>query len=132
MPRRGLLCVADSVCDERLLVDLDCDELDLAKERRADFVLVTGDRVVSCVELKGGTLRGAVDQLQASAEYADTHLLYDEHNLLFLPILVHRQEFGPVRVREWARRHVIFRDERFAIRRIRCGESLAAAFGPPT
>lgn len=113
--------------EEWLLLSLDCADLGLLTERRADFVLVTDGRMVSCVELKSGTLKGAADQLQASADYIDERLLSDEVNLRFLPVLVHRSEFSPVRVREWARRRITFRNKRFAISRIRCGESLYRA-----
>ena len=80
------------------------------------------------MELKSGTLRHAVEQLQASAEYVETRLVNGETNLMFFPVLVHRQEFGPVRVRHWAKQQISFRDVQFAIRRVTCGESLSKAF----
>ncbi len=121
----GCSASLDDLEADWLLLDLDCDALDLVAVTHADFILVTSGRTIACIELKGGTLKGAKRQLQASADYASQHVASNEQILSFHPILVHEEEFSPARVREWARRKITFRGERFAIERIPCGGRLA-------
>lgn len=117
----------DDVNDDRLLIDLDCDELALSSVTHADFILVTGEGWLACIELKGGRLKRAVEQLQSSAQFAETQLLKTDEKVIFRPVLVHRGEFGTGRVRRWAGRRIEFRNASYVIERIRCEESLADA-----
>lgn len=120
----------------RVVIDLDCEELQFAPRRkRCDYLFVGEDEDndwVVTMELKSGRFKAAdaARQLQGGADVADSWLPWNS-SFRFVPVLAHgrtvpREEQKALRRRS---NRVGLRGQVKQIELIRCGTSLTAVIG---
>lgn len=118
----------------RVVIDLDCGELQFAPRRkRCDYLFVGEDEDndwVVTLELKSGRFKAAdaARQLQGGADLADSWLPWNS-SFRFVPVLAHGRTV-PKEEQKALRRHsnrVRLRGKMKQIELIRCGTSLATA-----
>ena len=117
----------------RVVVDLDCRELEFApRQRRCDYLFVgedeDGARVVA-MELKSGRFKAAdaARQLQGGADLVDSWLPW-KSSFRFVPVLAHGRTV-PREEQKALRRssnRVVLRGQVKQIELIRCGTALTA------
>ena len=104
-------------------------------ETRCDFLFVgpvsdSGQEWMASIEMKSGGIRVSevTRQLQAGADIAN-RLAPQGQRIPFQPIVVsgriHKDDRKDLRINS---NKIVFRGKRAVIRRIRCGDNLAAAF----
>lgn len=125
--------------ESRVLVDLDCDDLDIAwgdSDKRCDYLFVGEEKVtayVAPIELKGGGFKTSevIGQLQGGANAADKWLPPGDA-FQFVPILVHGKGIHPEDLRKLRRAKIKLRKHEPAPVLIRCKSKgtgmLASAF----
>lgn len=122
---------------QRVLVDLDCDDLDIdPKMRRCDFVLACDDNriaQIAPIELKHGDVEPAdvAEQLAGGAQIADRWLPRDGSlRVRFRPVVVYGGKFNRHQRRKpTAKEKVRFRGRLYEVKPIRCGKLLRDALG---
>lgn len=119
------------VPSNRVLIDLDCDEIGALDGQRCDFLLVCDDDVatyVAPIELKSGRFSGrnVVQQLQGGSDIAH-HRLGPGDSFRFVPVLAYRRGVRRQELDRLRENDVTMRDQRRRVLAIRCGTPLAPA-----
>lgn len=122
----------DGLPAQRVLVDLDCDDLDIPPEmQRCDFILACDDNLLAPVELKKGDVERTqvARQLNGGSQIADQWLPRDDSlRVRFRPVVVYRGKFNRAQRRKTkAAERVMFRGQPYEIKPIRSGSPLAKA-----
>lgn len=116
----------------RVIVDLDCDQLGIRDDRkRCDYVFFgegEGTSWVAPIELKSGAFRGsdAAEQLQGGADAAD-RWLPQRCSFQFVPVLAHGKRVPKQGLKALRAHKIRLRDHRRQAVLIRCGETLRKA-----
>ena len=133
--KKGCSLSLKGVGKNRVIIDVDCKELDLPKDgSRCDFVYV-GCRGkqdwLAVIELKGGAVeaRDVWKQAQACASYAERVLLERDEKVQFQPVVayagkVHGSQVSALRKKLF---QVKFRGDSYGIKLLRCGKQLTDA-----
>ena len=128
--KEGVSAGLDKSLNERVLVDLDCKELNTNPAmRRCDFILAYGEAEVAAIELKGGDVELAqvARQLEGGGRIADQRLLPgDSAGLRFRPVVVYGGKFNRRKGKK-PTATVKFRGKRYVIKAIRDGSPLSKA-----
>ena len=131
--KEGCAVSLKGIAKTRVVVDLDCDALDLAPEgKRCDYLVVGKESDaawVAAVELKGGAFKAGpvVEQLQGGAD-ASNQWLPAGSGFQFVPVLahgrgVHREDQKTLRSRK-----IKLRGQERQTVLIRCGGGLKGVF----
>ena len=125
------------IAKTRVVVDLDCDALDLAPEgKRCDY-LVVGEESdaawVAAVEHKGGAFKAGpvVEQLQGGADAAGQWLPAGS-GFQFVPVLAHGKGVHKRDQRTLRSRRIRLRGQEKQTVLIRCGQELRKALPQAT
>lgn len=118
----------------RLLVDMDCNALNIpSQQKRCDYLFVGEEGNTTCVapiELKSGglTATGVLDQLEGGTGLADKWLPQGIR-FQFVPVLAHEKSIHREERRKLRKRKLRLRgDQKIAVL-IRCGDPLTKALG---
>lgn len=115
-----------------ILIDLDCDDLQISKsDRRCDFLFASDSifarKLVVLLELKRGraTISKIAAQLQGGANFTND-FIPKNHEVAFRPVAVyggklHRSERDNLKKPQ---HRILFRGSKYEIRLIRCGSPL--------
>ena len=130
--KEGVSAGLDKSLNERVLVDLDCKELNTNPAmRRCDFILAYGEVEVAAIELKSGDVELAqvARQLEGGGRIADQRLLpTNSSGLRFRPVVVYRGRFNRPKGRKPTKREKVkFRGTYYEIKAIRSGSQLSKA-----
>ena len=130
--KEGCSVSMEGISATRVVVDLDCNALDLAPaSRRCDYLIVSEEANaawVAAVEHKsGGVDAGQVtEQLQGGADAADKWLLAGSV-FQFVPVLAHRKGVHRNDQKTLRSRKIKLRDQEKQTVLIRCGQELKEA-----
>ena len=128
--KEGVSADLDESLKERVLVDLDCKELNTNPAmRRCDFILAYGEAEVAAIELKRGDVELAqvARQLEGGGRIADQRLLPSNlSGLRFRPVVVYGRKFNRRKGKK-PTATVKFRGKRYEIKAIRDGSPLSKA-----
>ena len=128
--KEGVSADLDESLKERVLVDLDCKELNINPAmRRCDFILAYGEAEVAAIELKSGDVELAqvARQLEGGGHIADQRLLpINSSGLRFRPVVVYGGKFNRRKGKK-PTATVRFRGKRYEIKAIRDGSPLSKA-----
>ena len=135
--KQGVSASLSGLPDQRVLVDLDCHDLDIdPKMRRCDFILACDDNQIAQIapiELKRGDVEPAdvAEQLAGGAQIADRWLPQEGSlRVRFRPVVVYGGKFNRHQRRKpTAKEKVRFRGRLYEIKRIRRGSPLRDALG---
>lgn len=135
--KQGVSASLSGLPDQRVLVDLDCRDLDIdPKMRRCDFVLACDDNriaQIAPIELKRGDVEPAdvAEQLAGGAQIAERWLPQEGSlRVRFRPVVVYGGRFNRHQRRKpTAKEKVRFRGRLYEIKRIRRGSPLRDALG---
>ena len=132
--KQGVSASLKGLPAQRVLVDLDCDDLNIdPKMRRCDFVLACDDNLLAPIELKKGDVEPTqvAAQLNGGSRIADQRLLRgDSLRVRFRPVVVYGGRFNRHQRRKpTAKEKVRFRGRLYEIKRIRKGSPLRDALG---
>lgn len=135
--KQGVSASLSGLPDQRVLVDLDCHDLDIdPKMRRCDFVLACDDdqiAQIAPIELKRGDVEPAdvAEQLAGGAQIAERWLPREGSlRVRFRPVVVYGGKFNRHQRRKpTAKEKVRFRGQLYVIKPIRRGKSLRDAMG---
>ena len=135
--KEGCAVSLKGIAKTRVVVDLDCDALDLPPEgKRCDY-LIAGEESdaawVAAVELKGGAFKAGpvVEQLQGGADAADQWLPAGS-GFQFVPVLAHRKGVHKKDQKTLRSRKIRLRGQERQAVLIRCGQELGMALPQPT
>ena len=127
--KKGVSAGLGGLPRERVLVDLDCDELSTDPAiRRCDFILASGDEQIAPIELKSGDVELAevAEQLRGGAQIAEQRLLLNASlRVRFRPVVVYGGKFN--RRKGKKKETVEFRGTHYEIKAIRDGSPLSKA-----
>ena len=118
----------------RVVINLDCAELQLGGGPRCDYVAAfdySHATRIATIELKSGSFRATdvVRQLQGGARFAESSLpAVDAKH--FVPVLARGKRVHAAQMRELRRQHIEYRGTLHQIVLIRCGGKMVDAFGP--
>ena len=133
--KEGCAVSLKGIEETRVVVDLDCDALDLAPEgKRCDY-LVVGEESdaawVAVVEHKGGAFKAGlvVEQLQGGADAAD-QWLPARSGFQFVPVLAHGKGVHKKDQRTLRSRKIKLRGQEKQTVLIGCGGGLKRVFKP--
>lgn len=131
---RGAGCFLSlkGISDQRILIDMDCEELDVPPDRkRCDYVFVGAEVWIVPIELKRGSVDAArvKEQLQTGASFAQEKLATKGAKIRFRPLAayggkVHRSQTEALKKPQT---RVRFGNKTYEIKLIRCGDTLAGA-----
>ena len=131
---RGAGCFLSlkGIGDQRVLIDMDCGELNVPPDRkRCDYVFVGAENWIVPIELKSGNVdAGQVkEQLQTGADFAHGRLVTNDTRVRFRPVAayggkIHRSQTEALKKPQT---RVRFGNETYEIKLIRCGAALAGA-----
>ena len=135
--KQGVSASLKGLPAQRVLVDLDCHNLDIdPKMRRCDFVLACDDdqiAQIAPIELKRGDveLADVAAQLAGGAQIADRWLPQEGSlRVRFRPVVVYGGKFNRHQRRKpTAQEKVRFRGQLYEIKPIRSGKSLRDVLG---
>ena len=135
--KQGASASLSGLPDQRVLVDLDCHDLDIdPKMRRCDFVLACDDNQIAQIapiELKRGDVEpaDAAEQLAGGVQIAERWLPREGSlRVRFRPVVVYGGKFNRHQRRKpTAQEKVRFRGQLYEIKPIRSGKSLRDALG---
>lgn len=135
--KQGVSASLSGLPDQRVLVDLDCHDLDIdPKMRRCDFVLACDDNQIAQIapiELKHGDVEPAdvAAQLAGGAQIAERWLPQEgSSRVRFRPVVVYGGKFNrPQRRKPTAKEKVRFRGRHYEVKPIRKGSPLLKALG---
>ena len=130
--KQGVSASLKGLPAQRVLVDLDCHDLDIdPKMRRCDFVLACDGDQIAPIELKRGDVEPAdvAAQLAGGAQIADRWLPREgSSRLRFRPVVVYGGKFNRHQRRKpTAKEKVRFRGRHYEIKPIRSGSPLLRA-----
>ena len=130
----GVSARLDGLPTQRVLVDLDCDDLDIPPDmQRCDFILACDDDLLAPIELKKGDVEPTqvARQLAGGARIAERWLPREGSLCVrFRPVVVYGGKFNRHQRRKpTAKEKVRFRGQRYEIKPIRSGKSLRDALG---
>lgn len=128
----GCTLSLSTVPRSRVIVDMDCDHLNLQSRRRCDYLLVCGEGShvwVVPIDLKSGGFRASEvrEQLQAGAEFAHVKLpTVGQFN--FVPILAHGKTARRLELQKLREVRITLRGKRRQPKTLNCGDPAAKAF----
>ena len=116
----------------RVIVDMDCEELQIPVDRKRCDYLFFGEEdraiCVAPVELKSGRVdvSAALEQLERGAEFAHD-LLPQGASLRFVPVLAHGKGIHRKDLKRLLDKAIVLRGKKGKVQRIKCGEPLIRA-----
>ena len=118
----------------RVIVDLDCDALEISDERkRCDYLFFSEERDTACVvpiEMKSGrfSVSAVLDQIEGGIGIAESWLP-PGNSFRFVPVVVHGRTIHPHDLKKLLSRKVQLRKQKKGVTLIKCGDPLTKALG---
>ena len=116
---------------QRVLINMDCKDLNISNQRRCDYVFVGkvgADDWIVPIELKRGDVKAneVRDQLQSGTEFAE-RLVAKIIDIRFQPVAAHGGKVHKIQTEALKKREgkVRFQNKEYEIKLIRCGSALS-------
>ena len=130
--REGCSVLLTGIGNERVIVDMDCKELDIPEDRiRCDYLFVGAENRIAPIELKRGSVEASevAEQLRTGTAFAERELVPGNAEAHFRPIVayggkLHRSQSEALKKRQY---QIEFRGAHYEVKLIRCGSPLALA-----
>ena len=116
----------------RLIIDMDCEALEMTTETRCDYLFVSEDddtTWVAPIELKGGkagSVSRVANQLRRGTTLA-AELLPESLAIQFVPVLAHKKSIHKVDLKKLRKEKIRLRNNVGMIRIVKCGTPLVKA-----
>ena len=118
----------------RIIIDMDCEALEMTNETRCDYLFVSeGDDMtwVVPIELKGGgagSIIRVANQLRGGAQLA-AELLPESLAIQLIPVLAHKKAIHRVDLKKLRKEKIKLRHYVGMIKVVKCGTPLVRALG---
>ena len=128
--RDGCSISMNGIIGERIIVDMDCKELDIPKcRKRCDFIFIGKGNWVAPIELKRGSLEASevIEQLKTGAAIAERKFVPDQAKVKFRPLVayggkIHKSQYLAL---QKSQSLIKFNGGNYEAKPIRCGSPLA-------
>ena len=131
--KRGCRVSLNGAPRERIVIDMDCDALQIPNgQKKCDYLFVGEDNNTTWVvpiELKGGkvgSIREALQQIEEGVRMADVWLLQGT-SFQFVPVLAHGRKIHRNDLKVLRSGKMQLRGQRRGVALIRCGDPLTKA-----